>query len=159
LRNFGAYPIHYRIMTLHRRFIAILLLALAFLIPAPSFADSAEAVMNDTLVQMDRVADTILTIKDKATAEKAMADLQTIVVELKKIAARAKAVGQPPAELKEKLMTQFRTKTAEVQKRIAGAKDQIAKAGLEAAAVLGKGMVEFGKGMQEVGEAFQAADK
>ena len=146
-------------MNLHKRLLTGLLIALTFFFSHSAFADSPEAVVNDAMSQMDRMVDALLTVKDKASAETAVKDLMGVTEELKKIAVRAKTVGQPTAEQKEQLMAKMQAKTAEMKTRLAAGKEQLAKAGVEAAAVLGKGMMEFGKAMQEVGQAFQAADK
>jgi hypothetical protein len=81
---------------------AILLVACAFLTPHLVRADSPEAVGNDVVAQLDTVADVILSVKDKATAEKAVENLLGITDELKKLTPRAKAVGQPTAAQKKK---------------------------------------------------------
>src|SRR5690349_18892558 len=109
-----------------KKLLAALLLAFAFLAPHATRADSPEAVTHDTLVQMDKMAEAILSVKDKATAEKAVADLLGIAGELKQVAARAKAVGQPTAEQKQKLQAQLQTHTIELKKRLAAGKEQLA---------------------------------
>ena len=42
-------------------------------------------------------------VTDKASAEKAVTDIKAVVEEMKKIAARAKALGQPSADVKAKI--------------------------------------------------------
>ncbi len=146
-------------MKLRQRLATGLLLALACLLPISALADSAEAIADDAIVQMDRMATALLTVKDKESAEKAVTELMAIAGDLKKIAARAKTAATPTPEEKAKVLAKMQAKSLEIKNRLGQAKEQLAKAGLEAAAVLGKGMMEFGRAMQEVGQAFEAADK
>jgi hypothetical protein len=139
---------------------ATTLIALATLLftAGSALADSHEAVADDAMVQMERMVTALGTVTDKVTAEKAVQQLMDVATELKKIAARAKAVGQPSAEIKAKIEAKMKSKQEDFMKKMVAVQQGIAKAGPEAAAVLQKGMVEFGTAMQEVGKAFQDAD-
>src|SRR6185369_5556396 len=148
-----------RSMSFYRLLTRRLLIAAAFLVSVSAFADSPDAVANDAVAQMDRMVDIILTVKDKPSAEKAVEDLKGVLAELKKIGARAKEVGQPSPEVKAQIAAKMQAKAAEFQKRIADAKEQFAKAGVEASAILVKGLRDLGKSMQETMQAFEQADK
>jgi hypothetical protein len=147
------------IMSCYRLFTSHLLVAAACLVSISAFADSADAVATDAMAQMDRMVDIILTVKDKPSAEKAVADLKPVLEDLKKIGGRAKAVGTPSPEVKAQIAAKMQAKAVQFQKRIADAKEQFAKAGVEATAILAKGMMELGKTMQEAMQGFEQADK
>jgi hypothetical protein len=143
-------------MKLHTRIFAILCVVLGLGFAGCTGADTHEKIVDDTIKQMDRMAVTMGTITDKATAEKAMAELSSVVEEIKKIGARAKALGDPSADVQKKLEEKMKAKTQELQTKLTGAMVSMAKAGPEAAAIVAKGMQEFGAAMQEAGKAFGA---
>lgn len=141
------------------KFTLALTAAFSLLLSGTSHAATHESVADAAIVQMDRMANAVISVTDKATAEKAVAELMSVTEELKKIAPSAKGLGEPSAEVKEKIMLKMKAKQEEIQKKMETVPAQLQKAGQEAAQVLMKGMAGFGAAMQEVGKAFEEADK
>jgi hypothetical protein len=131
----------------------------ALILAGCSGGDSHEKVVDDVLKQMDRMVTAMSSVTDKATAERAVAELKTVADEMKKLGERAKKLGEPSAELKTKLEAKMTAKQTEMQQKMAGAQASIAKAGPEAGMILMKGMMEFAPAMEEAGKLFQGADK
>jgi hypothetical protein len=147
-------------MKLHARLSATVFALTAFLFAAGSaFADSHEAIADDAMAQMERMANAVASITDKATAEKAATELKSVGEELKKVAARAKAVGTPAADVKTKIEEKMKTKQEAIEKKMAAAQESLGKAGPEAMAVLMKSMTELAPVFQEIGEAFEEGGK
>ena len=143
-----------------KTFTLALFASFALLFTGTTFAaDPYETIAEEALVQMDRMANAVLSVTDKATADKAVAELLSVADDLKKIAAKAKGLGQPSDEIKAKIEAKMKAKTEEIQKKMETVPASLAKAGPEAAEVLGKGMEKFGAAMEEVGKAFEEADK
>jgi hypothetical protein len=136
-------------------FVATILL---FSVTAPVFADSHEEVADAAITQMERMVAALATVTDKPTAEKAVTQLMDVAAELKKVAARAKAVGQPTPEVKAKIEAKMKERQTEIMKKMPEVQANLQKAGPEAAQVIQKGMIEFSTAMQEVGKAFKDAD-
>lgn len=146
-------------MTIRRLLSHHLLILLAAFVSVSALADSADAVADDAMKQLDRMVDIILTVKDKPSAEKAVADIKGVIEELKKIGTRAKAVAQPTPEMKAQIQAKLQAKAEEFKKRIADAKEQFAKAGLEASAVLAKGLMEMSSALRDAMQAFEQPEK
>jgi hypothetical protein len=140
-------------------FLAVILASFALFFTGCSGGDSHEKVVDDVAKQMDRMATAMSSVTDKATAEKAVAELKNVAQEMKKIGERAKALGQPSADVKAKLEAKMKAKQDEIEKRMAGSQASLMKAGQEAGEILIKGMLEVGPAMEEAGEIFKAADK
>ncbi len=132
---------------------------IALLVSSNAYAVTHEEVADAAMAQMDRMANAVLTITDKATAEKAVLELMSVTEELKKIATGAKGLGEPSKETKDRIMAKMKVKQEEIQTKMKTVPAQIKKAGAEAATVLAKGMEGFGAAMQEVDKAFKEADK
>lgn len=133
----------------------VLIIATLF-ITGCSGGDSHEKVADDALKQMDRMVTAVSAVTDKASAEKAVADLKSVGDELKKIAERAKKLGDPSADVRAKIEGKMSAKQTEITQKMMGMQASMLKAGPEAAAILGKGMMEFGATMQETGKMFGA---
>jgi len=130
------------------------LVVAALVLTGCSGGDSHEKIVDAMIVQIDRMATAVSSVTDKATAEKAAAELKSVGEEMKKIAEKAKGMKDPSAEVQAKIDAKMKAKQEEVQKKMAGIQGTLAKAGPEAAAVLMGGMAEFGKAMEEAGKAF-----
>jgi hypothetical protein len=124
-----------------------------------SGADNHEKIADDAAAQMEKMANAVASVKDKASAEKAVAEMKAVAEELKKIAARAKAVGKPSAEVKAKIDAKMKPRQQAVEKQMVTAQTNLAAAGPEAAAILQKGMMELGQTMMEVAMALEGTDQ
>ena len=142
--------------TLSRFLTQTVLIIATLFITGCSGGDTHEKVADDALKQMDRMVTAVSAVTDKASAEKAVADLKSVGDELKKIAERAKKLGEPSADVKAKVDGKMSAKQAEITQKMMGMQASMMKAGPEAAAILGKGMMEFGATMQETGKMFGA---
>ncbi len=142
--------------TLSRFLTQTVLIIATLFITGCSGGDTHEKVADDALKQMDRMVTAVSAVTDKASAEKAVADLKSVGEELKKIAERAKKLGEPSADVKAKVDGKMSAKQAEITQKMMGMQASMMKAGPEAAAILGKGMMEFGATMQETGKMFGA---
>ncbi len=131
----------------------------ALILPGCSGGDSHEKVVDDVLKQMDRMVTAMGSVADKATAEKAVAELKNVADEMKKLGERVKKLGEPSAEVKTKLEAKMTAKQTEMQQKMAGVQTSLTKAGPEAGMILMKGMAEFAPAMEEAGKLFQGADK
>jgi hypothetical protein len=78
---------------------------------------------------------------------------------MKKIAARAKALGQPGANVRAKLEAKLKAKEDDIQQKIAGSQAAMMKAGPEATGILMKGMMELAPTLNETADIFAEADK
>jgi hypothetical protein len=136
-------------------FLPILLLAWS------SFAraETREELVDALSVQLEKIGDALLSVKNVPTAEKAVADLEAIVAELSKMADRAGDLGQPSAEVRERTMTKLKTRLAENQKRMIAGSQQLQKAGPEAVRILQNGMAKLTPKMQRVIKVFSDADQ
>jgi hypothetical protein len=110
-------------------------------------------------VQMDRMAIAMGSVADKASAEKAVADMKSIVGEMKRIAARAKTLSQPGPELRAKLDAKLKAKEADLEQSLAGSQATLVKAGPEAAGIIMKGLMELAPAIDEVSGLFNDAEK
>ena len=142
--------------TLSRFLTQTVLIIATLFITGCSGGDTHEKVADDALKQMDRMVTAVSAVTDKASAEKAVADLKSVGDELKKIAERAKKLGEPSADVKAKVDGKMSAKQAEITQKMMGMQASMMKAGPEAAAILGKGLMEFGATMQETGKMFGA---
>ena len=124
-----------------------------------SGGDSHEKLAEDAGKQMDRMATALSSITDKASAEKAMTDMKSVVEDFKKLGTRAKALGQPSADVKAKTDAKMKAKQDEMQQKMMASQANMAKAGPEALGIIMKGMQELAPAMAEVGKIFEAADK
>lgn len=124
-----------------------------------SGGDSREKLVDEIAMQMDRMATALGSVADKASAERAMTDMKAIVGEMKKIAAHAKALGQPGADLRAKLDAKLKAKVAELQERMAGSQASLVKAGPEATGIIIKGMLELAPAMDEIAGLFKEEEK
>jgi type I site-specific restriction endonuclease len=139
------------------RILAALASILALTFTGCSGGNSHEKVMEAMFAQMDRIATAMGTVTDKASAEKAVTEIKSVTEELKKIAEKAKALGEPTGELKTKLEEKMKAKQAEIQQKMTASMAGLQKAGPEAAEVIMKGMMEIAPAMEAVGKSFGAA--
>lgn len=130
------------------------LVVAAVVLSGCSGGDSHEKVADAVLAQMERMATAVSSVTDKASAEKAVAELKSVGEEMKKLAEKAKAMKDPSAEVQAKIDAKMKTKQEEIQKKMMGMQATLAKAGPEAATILMGGLAEFGKVMEEAGKAF-----
>lgn len=146
-------------MNLKKRLATLLFAFVSFAFAGSAFADSHEAIVDDAIKQMERMTTALVSVTDKATAEKAVVELKGVGAELKKVAERAKAAGKPTDEVKTKLEAKMKAKEKELEAKMAGLQGSLEKAGVEAATILMKGMEELGPILEEVGKTFEEADE
>jgi len=141
------------------RLLVTVLSAFTLFFSGCSGGDSHEKLADDMSKQVDRMIAAMSSVTDKASAEKAVAEVKSVTEELKKLAARTKALGKPSAETKAKIEAKMKTKQDEVQQKMAASQAAMMKAGPEAMGIMMNGMMELGPAMIEVGKAFDSADK
>ena len=102
----------------------------------PGCGDTHDKAMTDMVSGMNRLAESLGSVKDKATAEAAKGKLKEIREELKAVKARMKELGDPKeeaaAKLKEKYGKDLEAAMQKMQTALAG----LITAGPEAQAVL-----------------------
>jgi hypothetical protein len=145
-------------MKLRSGILAIAFAACALVQGGCGSGDSHEKVADDIAMQMDRLATAMTSVHDKASAERIVADMRSIVEEMKKSEARAKALGEPGAELKAKLNAKMQAKEAELQKRIAGSQATLMKAGAEATGIITKGLKELAPALDRLANPYRQTD-
>ena len=146
-------------MKIHLRFLAIAIATLALFFTGCSGGDSHEKLADEVGKQMDRMVGAMSSITDKASAEKAMTDMKGVAEELKKLGARAKALGKPSADVNAKIEAKLKAKQDELQQKMMASQAAMMKAGPEAMGIMMKGVQELAPAMAEVGKIFEAADK
>ncbi len=146
-------------MNFRLRTLAPLFAVAALTFSGCSKSDTHELVLDDTAAQLDKMAATLATVTDKASAEKATKDLQAIAVDLKKVAIRAQALGQPSADVMAQVDSKMKTIEAKFaekmdanEKKLKGATPEVTKAFTDSAE-------QFIPAMKAVADAFTAADK
>lgn len=148
---------------MHRKnFLAVLLGFLCSLTfsSCSGSGDSAEKIVDEMIVQMDKMVGAIDSVKDKPSAEKGVADLKASADELVKLAHRAKAVGKVTGATKTKLEAKMNPKQAEFQKRMYEGGQRIGAAGDAAVlAILQKGFAEIDPIMKEFVRLMHEADR
>jgi hypothetical protein len=141
-------------MKLRSGILAFVFAACALVLGGCGGGDSHEQVADDIAMQMDRLATAITAVHDKASAERAVSDMKAIVEEMRKIEARAKALGEPSAESRAKLNAKMKAKEAELQKRFAGSQAALMKAGAEATGIITKGLKELAPSLDRLGNPY-----
>ena len=139
----------------HTRLLASIAASIALVLSACSAGDSHEKVADDTLKIMERMSTAMTTITDKATAEKAVADMKVIANDMKAISERAKKLGEPSADVKARIDASMKVKAEELQKKMVASMMKVATAGPEAMVVLQEGMKEIAPIMEEAGKTFK----
>jgi len=98
--------------------------------------DSHEKAAGDMVSLMNRLADTLDTVKDKASAEAAKDKLKAIGTEMKEMKARMDKLGKPSEAKEKELKEKYEKELTAATTRIMGASMKIAAAGPEAAEIL-----------------------
>ena len=142
-------------MKTHAKFFAIITSALAIALSGCGGGDTHQKVADDVFKVMERMSNAMGSITDKASAEKAVAEMKTVAGDMKSLGERAKKLGEPSGEVKTELEASMKAKTEELQKKMAGSMMKIAAAGPEAMEVLQAGMKEIGPSMEEAGKLFK----
>ena len=142
-------------MKIHTNVLASIAVSIALVLSACSAGDSHEKVADDTLKVMERMSTAMTSITDKATAEKAVADMKVIANDMKAISERAKKLGEPSADVKARIDASMKAKADELQKKMMAGMMKVATAGPEAMAVLQAGMKEIAPIMEEAGKTFK----
>ncbi len=127
---------------------AALLLAAVLPFALTGCGDSHDKAMKDMVSVMNRMADTLATVKDKATAEAAKEKLKGITEEMKAIKTRMDKLGNPTGDAEKALKDKYEKEMSEATSKMMGAAMKIATAGPEAAEVLKdamSGMKDFAK--------------
>jgi hypothetical protein len=117
---------------------------------------ATDQIATDLIAQFDRLPVVVESVKDKATAEKAVADLEQIGEEIKKIGERAKGLKISAAGQKE-LEAKLGTKVVELKSKLAAAMQKAQAAGPEALETLKTGMIKWGEAMKKFGNDLQQA--
>jgi hypothetical protein len=133
-----------------RTVVPILIAMLALSLAGCNRRSAHEQVMDDISMQIDRMKVVLSSVNDKPSAERAVSNMKTIVSDLKKAEARAKALGQPDAALKPKLAERMKRKMTELEKAFEDSQTVLARAGPEATAIVMKGMKDLGPDMDRV---------
>ncbi len=139
----------------HTKLLASIAASIALVLSACSAGDSHEKVADDTLKIMERMSTAMTTITDKATAEKAVADMKVIANDMKAVSERAKKLGEPSADVKARIDASMKVKAEELQKKMMASMMKVATAGPEAMVVLQEGMKEIAPIMEEAGKTFK----
>lgn len=142
-------------MNNHTRLLASITASIALVLSACSAGDSHEKVADDTLKIMERMSTAMTSITDKATAEKAVADMKVIANDMKAISERAKKLGEPSTDVKTRIDASMKVKAEELQKKMMASMMKVATAGPEAMVVLQEGMKEIAPIMEEAGKTFK----
>jgi hypothetical protein len=103
------------------RFATALLAAATLFLTGCSGPDSHEKLADDVMAQMEKLANAMSEAKDKATAEKAAADIKAMIPDFKKLGERAKALGKASPEVATKIQAKLKPKQEELSKKMAGA--------------------------------------
>jgi hypothetical protein len=143
-------------MNLHTRIITALCVIFTLVLGGCGGGDTHEKIVDEMIVQLDRVGTAASKITDKASAETAIAEMKSAAAEIKKIGERAKKLGDPSAEVQKKLEEKMKVKGQEIQTKMMSGIASAQKAGPEAMAIFGQGMQEFATTMQDAGKALGA---
>ncbi len=145
-------------MKFSMRLLTALCAAVALFVSGCSSSDSHEKVLDDAAAQLDKLAKTLDGVTDKASAEKAAKEMKSIADELKKVAVRAQALGQPPVDVKAKIENKMGAIAAKFAEKMEaqGAKKTLPPEATQAFADSAKDVLPT---MQEVAAAFTTADK
>ena len=137
------------------RFFAIITSVLAIALSGCGGGDTHQKVADDVFKVMERMSTAMGSVTDKASAEKAVAEMKAVAADMKGIAERAKKLGEPSGDVKTALEASMKAKTEELQKKMMGSMSKLAAAGPEAMAVIQAGMAEIGPTMEEAGKLFK----
>ena len=117
--------------------------------PAIPAGDTHAKVMEEMIGSVNKMSDIIGKAKDKETAEVAAAELGKLEAPLKKIAARAKALGDPDEALEKKLEEKFKPQLEAAMGKMMKSMMGIA-ANPEAMAPIQSAMERIGEIMQSI---------
>lgn len=132
-----------------------LIAALTLVFAGCSGGDTHQKVADDVVHVMEHMATAMSSISDKASAEKAVADMRAAVADMKKLSERWKKLGEPTREVRTKIEAEFRPKGEKLGKAMVESMMQMVKAGPEALAILQAGMKELKPAMDEAGKMFK----
>jgi hypothetical protein len=135
--------------TLSRFVVAVLATATLFFAGC-SGKDTHEKLADDAAAQMDKIATAVASVKDKASAEKAVTEIKAASAEMKKLSDRYNALGAPSAEVKTKVDTKMKAKEEEMKKKMAN----LANMGEEAGGILMAGLIAVTPDMEAAGKTF-----
>lgn len=140
------------------RLLAPLCAVVALFLSGCSPSDTHEKVLDDAATQLDKLAKTLASVTDKASAEKAAKDMRAIAEDLKKTAARAQALGQPTVDVKAKIDSKMRVIEGKFSQLVEAQAPRIKALPPEVTAAFTEAAGEFQPAWQEVATAFKAAD-
>ncbi|MCB9882663.1 MAG: hypothetical protein H6832_12500 [Planctomycetes bacterium] len=86
---------------------------------------SHEALMEQTTDQLTKVADTLESVKDKASWEAAKPKLDAVMTSIESIGKEVKALGEPDAETKKKLDEKMTKSMASFTQRMGAAMQKL----------------------------------
>ena len=144
-----------RDMNTHSNILASLTAAFALLLVGCSGGDSHKKVADDAVHVMERVATAMSSISDKASAEKAVGEIKSAVADFKKLAERAKKLGDPTPEVKAKIEASMKAQGEVLQKTMMASMGKLVAAGPEALAVLQAALKDLSPAMEEAGKMFK----
>src|SRR5688572_9634924 len=115
----------------------------AFALGCAVCAETHKELADERIVQMDRLATNLVSVTDKASAEKAVVELRSIKEKMTDIRMRGKVLGKPAPDVDAALKTKMAAKGAELTKRLEELPKVLEKAEPEAMVIFQKGLQEF----------------
>ncbi len=116
--------------------------------------DTFESLSDEMISQMNELTIAIESAKDKESAEKAVARIDEIADEIKSIAERMEALGEPSEDEVKAVKEKWEAAEKENNEKMTAAMKTLIS-NREVAEILGKGMMEFGKKLESTEETFK----
>jgi len=120
--------------------------------------DTPDSLGDEMIVQMNALADALMSATDKASAEAAVMKIDGVGDEIGKIAARMDKLETPSDEVKLALDAKMDKGKEAMDAKMKGAMGTIMQ-NEEVAGILGPAMEKFGKGMKEHDKVFERFGK
>lgn len=99
-----------------------MLLIVVLALCAGGCGDSYDAINRDTLEAQKEFCTILATVKDEASAQEAVKQLDALAVKMRRIGKRSSTMGEPPLEVKKAMQTKY---DPDLQKTAQTARDEL----------------------------------
>lgn len=124
---------------------------------ADAAVDTPDTLTDELIVQMNRLGDTLLTVKDKASAEVAVKEVTAVGNDIISIAERMDKLETPSEEAQAALEAKMKKTEVAMTEKMRGLGEVMQQPGV--AEVLMPAMMEFSKRIQEADKTFERFGK